>query len=458
MTVTIAVLKETHSNEPRVAAIPETVKKLTAMGIQVTITKGAGDQSAYPDDIYKEAGATLSASNDAAIAKADTIFCIRAPEASLLSKMKKGAIVIGGLSPYRFADQSIYEKTGITAIAMELMPRISRAQNMDILSSQSNLAGYKAVCEAAGAFQRAFPMMMTAAGTVAPAKVFVMGVGVAGLQAIATARRLGAAVSATDVRLATKEQVESLGAKFVFVDDEEAKQAETSGGYAKEMSDAYKKKQAALITETIAKQDVVITTALIPGRPAPTLVTEDMVKSMKPGSIIVDLAAPMGGNCPLTEPDKVVHKYGVTIIGQTNMAGHVATDASALFARNLLNFITLIYDNDKGTIDLAKDEQITAPITLIRDGKAVHELLNAKPAAKTAKPPAKKTASTKKTTVKKVTTAKKLVLKEAPSKKTGAKAKTSPTKKSAVTAKKSAVKKAPAKKSATSKKTTAKGK
>lgn len=439
MTVTIAVLKETHHNEPRVAAIPETVKKLIALGIQVVITKGAGDESAYLDDAFKEAGATLAANNASAVSKADAIFCIRAPEPSVISAMKKGAIVIGGLSPYSFAAETApYTKAGVTALAMELMPRISRAQNMDILSSQSNLAGYKAVCEAAGAFKRAFPMMMTAAGTIAPAKVFIMGVGVAGLQAIATARRLGASVSATDVRLATKEQVESLGAKFVFVDDEEAKDAETSGGYAKEMSEAYKKKQASLIAETIAKQDVVITTALIPGRPAPVLVTEEMVKSMKPGSIIVDLAAPMGGNCPLTEADKVVRIHGVTIIGQTNMAGHVATDASALFARNLLNFITLVYNKDTASIDLSKDEQITKAITLVQDGNPVHEILNI-----STKTDAQKEA--KSTPVKKTAT-KKTTLKEAPSKKTGA------------TTKKTIVKKPAVKKATTTKKTTAKGK
>jgi NAD(P) transhydrogenase subunit alpha len=404
MTITIAVLKETHTNEPRVAAIPETVKKLTAIGAQVIITKNAGEQAAYPDEDYKQAGASLVAANEVAVVKADVIFCIRAPEAAIVAKMKKGASIIGGLSPFSFAEIAhAYEKAGVTALAMELMPRITRAQNMDILSSQSNLTGYQAVIEAAGAFNRAFPMMMTAAGTIAPAKVFIMGVGVAGLQAIATARRLGASVSATDVRLATKEQVESLGAKFVFVDDEEAREAETAGGYAKEMSAAYKKKQAELTAETIKKQDIVITTALIPGRPAPVLVTEDMVKTMRAGSVIVDLAAPMGGNCPLTEPDKVVVKHGVTIIGQTNMAGHVATDASALFARNLLNFVTLVYDKEKGTLDYTKDEDITRPITLLSNGKPVHDLVKVKPTKAKATPkkkPAKK-ATAKKTAVKK---------------------------------------------------------
>ncbi len=389
MSITLAVLKETAKGEPRVSAIPETVKKLTALGINVTVTKGAGEQASYLDGDYKDAGASLSVSNDAAIAKADMVFCIRTPDAKTLSKAKKGAMIIGGLSPFSF-DAKPFKDGGLTALAMELMPRITRAQNMDILSSQSNLAGYQAVIEGANAFNRALPMMMTAAGTIAPAKAFIMGVGVAGLQAIATAKRLGASVSATDVRMATKEQVESLGGKFVFVDDEEAKNAETSGGYAKEMSATYKKKQATLIAETIAKQDIVITTALIPGRPAPELVSEDMVKSMKPGSVIVDLAAPMGGNCPLTEPDKVIVKHGVTIIGHTNLAGHVATDSSALFARNLFNFVNLVFDKDAGKIDLSKDTEITSAITLMNNGKAVHDILKPKPQA-TAKPkPAKK--------------------------------------------------------------------
>ena len=424
MPLTIAVLKETNPQEPRVSAIPETVKKLSALGATVTITKGAGEKSAYMDAAYKDGGATIAATNEDAVAKADVVFCIRTPDAKTAAAMKKGAIVVGGLSPFTFKDNAApFEKAGVTAIAMELMPRITRAQNMDILSSQSNLAGYQAVIEAANAFNKALPMMMTAAGTIAPAKAFIMGVGVAGLQAIATAKRLGAVVSATDVRLATKEQVESLGGKFVFVDDEEAKEAETAGGYAKEMSDAYKQKQAALIAETIAKQDLVITTALIPGRPAPTLVTEDMVKSMKPGSVIVDLAAPMGGNCPLTEPDKVVVKHGVTIIGHTNLAGHVATDASALFARNLLNFITLVYDKDAGKIDLSKDAEISKAVTLLDNGKAAHDLMGgaaAKKAAPATKKPAEATSAKAKEDPGKKPTPKKATAK-APAKKAGTK-------------------------------------
>lgn len=405
MTVTIAVLKETDKQEPRVSAIPETVKKLIALGVSVTVVKGAGDNASYMDTDYKDMGATIATTNDTAIAKADVVFCIRTPDAKTLSNAKKGAIVIGGLSPYAFQDGG-FKDAKLTALAMELMPRITRAQNMDILSSQSNLAGYQAVIEASNAFTKALPMMMTAAGTIAPAKCFVMGVGVAGLQAIATAKRLGAVVSATDVRSATKEQVESLGGKFIMVEDDSAKDAETAGGYAKEMSAEYKKKQAALVAETIAKQDIVITTALIPGRPAPELVSEAMVKSMKPGSVIVDLAAPMGGNCPLTEKDKVVVKHGVTIIGHTNLAGHVATDSSALFARNLLNFITLVFDKDAGKIDLSKDEEITKAITLMENGKAVHDILGVKTAPKK-KTPAKKKAPAKKTVAKKPTVKKK---------------------------------------------------
>lgn len=404
--MTIAVLKETAAGEPRVSATPETVKKLSALGINVSVVKSAGDNASYLDNDYKAAGATIATTNDAAIAKADMVFCIRTPEAKILTKAKKSAIIIGGLSPFSF-DQKPFKDAGLTALAMELMPRISRAQNMDILSSQSNLAGYQSVMEAAHAFNRAFPMMMTAAGTIAPAKAFIMGVGVAGLQAIATAKRLGAAVSATDVRLATKEQVESLGGKFIFVDDEEARQAETAGGYAKEMSAAYKKKQATLTAETIAKQDIVITTALIPGRPAPELISEDMVKSMKPGSVIVDLAAPMGGNCPLTEKDKIVVKHGVTIIGHTNLAGHVATDSSALFARNLLNFVNLVFDKDTNKIDLSKDSEITTAIMMMDKGKPSHNILTggAKPKAK-AKTSAKKPATKKKAPAKKTTTKK----------------------------------------------------
>jgi len=415
--LTIAVLKETNKIETRVACVPDTVKRLTAMGIDVVIASGAGDAASYLDTAYKDAGASIAKTNNDAVKKADAVFCINAPETNTLTAMKKGAIVMGALSPFQFADKAEdYKKASLTAIAMELMPRITRAQNMDILSSQSNLAGYQAIIEAANHYNRAMPMMMTAAGTIAPAKTFIMGVGVAGLQAIATAKRLGAVVSATDVRLATKEQVESLGGKFVMVEDDEAKEAETSGGYAKEMSEAYKQKQTALTAETIAKQDIVVTTALIPGRPAPTLITEDMVKTMKPGSVIVDMAASMGGNCPLTKADEVITKHGVTIIGHSNLARRVPADSSALFARNLLNFITLVYDEDKKAIDLAKDTEITSAITLMDNGKAVHDILNAKPAVKKATSP--------KTIKKKVTANRKVPAQKAAAKKSPTKKKT----------------------------------
>jgi NAD(P) transhydrogenase subunit alpha len=290
--------------------------------------------------------------------------------------MKSGAVLIGILAPYAAREQAqAYAARGVNAFAMEFMPRITRAQTMDVLSSQSNLAGYKAVVDAASEFGRAFPMMMTAAGTVAPARVLVMGAGVAGLQAIATARRLGAIVSATDVRPAAKEQVQSLGATFVAVEDEEFKQAETAGGYAKQMSAEYQQKQKALIAETIKKQDIVITTALIPGRKAPVLVDEEMVKSMKPGSVIVDLAVEQGGNCPLTEPDKVVVKHGVKLVGHLNVPSRLAVDASALYARNLLNFVTLMIDKGTKALKIDWEDEIIKGTALTRDGKIVHPAL-----------------------------------------------------------------------------------
>jgi NAD(P) transhydrogenase subunit alpha len=287
--------------------------------------------------------------------------------------LKRGATLIGMLAPYAARDQiAAYAERGIDAFAMELIPRITRAQTMDVLSSQSNLAGYKAVLDAAAEFGRAFPMMMTAAGTLAPARVLVMGAGVAGLQAIATARRLGAVVSATDVRPAAKEQVQSLGATFIAVEDEEFREAETAGGYAKEMSDAYKQKQAALIAETVKKQDVIITTALIPGRPAPVLLTEEMVKSMKPGSVIVDLAVEQGGNCALSEPGEVVDKHGVRIVGHLNVPSRLAVDASALYARNLLAFLTPLIDKEAGALKIDWEDEIVKGTALTRDGKVVH--------------------------------------------------------------------------------------
>lgn len=373
MTLTIAVLKETAAHERRVAAIPETVKKYIALGCTVTVQEGAGTEASYLDNMYKDAGATLKASAAETVKDADIILSVQAPDAATLSNMKKGAILAGILSPYKNEAllKDLADK-GINGFAMELVPRISRAQAMDVLSSQSNLAGYKAVLDAAEYFTRGFPMMMTAAGTVPPAKVFIMGAGVAGLQAIATARRLGAVVSATDVRMAAKEQVQSLGATFVMVEDEETKAAETSGGYAKEMSDAYKAKQAALIEETIAKQDIVITTALIPGRPAPRLVTAKMVESMKPGSVIIDLAVEQGGNCELAEAGKVVKKNGVSIVGHLNVPSRIATDASALYARNLLNLINLIVDKETKALNVNWDDDIIKGIALTRDGALVH--------------------------------------------------------------------------------------
>lgn len=373
MTLTIAIVKETAAYERRVAAIPETVKKFIALGCSVKVQEGAGSEASYIDNMYKDAGAILTAGAADTVKDADIVLAVQTPDTATLSNMKKGAILAGILSPYKNEAliQDLANK-GINAFAMELVPRISRAQAMDVLSSQSNLAGYKAVLDAAEHFTRGFPMMMTAAGTVPPAKVFIMGAGVAGLQAIATARRLGAVVSATDVRMAAKEQVQSLGANFIMVEDEETKAAETSGGYAKEMSDAYKAKQAALIEETIAKQDIVITTALIPGRPAPRLVTAKMVESMKPGAVIVDLAVEQGGNCELAEAGKVVKKNGVSIIGHINVPSRIATDASALYARNLMHLINLIVDKETKALNVNWDDDIIKGIALTRDGAMIH--------------------------------------------------------------------------------------
>ena len=378
----IAIPKERRAGEKRVAASPETVKKLTALGQQVIVETGAGAGADIPDSVFVEAGATIAADEAGALKDADLIFKVQRPLTAAeggpdeLALMKKGATLVSMLAPLQNKDQvKAFAAAGVNAFAMELMPRISRAQSMDVLSSQSNLAGYKAVLDAAQHFGKAFPMMMTAAGTVAPARVFIMGVGVAGLQAIATARRLGAVVSATDVRVATKEQVESLGGKFVFVDDEEARQAETAGGYAKEMSDAYKAKQAALVAETIKKQDIVITTALIPGRKAPVLVTEEMVKSMKPGSVIVDLAVEAGGNCPLSRPGEVVEVHGVKLVGYTNVPSRIAVDASALYAKNLLNFITPLIDKETKGLKIDWNDEIIKGTLLTRDGQVVHPQL-----------------------------------------------------------------------------------
>lgn len=369
MGFTIAILKETVPHEARVAATPETVRKYASLGATILLQNGAGEAASIPDTEYEKAGAKC---DESAKEKADIVLCVQA-NTQTLQGMKSGSLLIGQLAPYNNADL-IKEAASqnITAFSMELVPRITRAQAMDVLSSQSNLAGYKAVLDAAEHYGKSFPMMMTAAGTVPPAKAFIMGAGVAGLQAIATAKRLGAIVSATDVRPAAKEQVQSLGGNFVAVEDEEFKAAETAGGYAKEMSDEYKKKQAALIEETIAKQDIVITTALIPGRPAPKLITEAMVKSMKPGSVIVDLAAPAGGNCELTKVDEIVEKYGVKIVGHSNTASRLSAAASALYAKNLLNLLGLIIDKETQDIQIDWDDEIIKGIALTKDGKIIH--------------------------------------------------------------------------------------
>jgi NAD(P) transhydrogenase subunit alpha len=375
----IGIPRERRPNEARVAVSPDTVKKLVALGAEVMIEAGAGAGSAVPDGAYAAAGARIGIDEAESLRDADIVLKVQRPLTANeggpdeLALLKPGAMLIGILAPYAAKEQvAAYAAQGVNAFAMEFLPRITRAQTMDVLSSQANLAGYRAVIEAAAVFGRAFPMMMTAAGTVPAARVMVMGAGVAGLQAIATARRLGAVVSATDVRPAAKEQVQSLGATFVAVEDEEFKQAETAGGYAKEMSDAYKAKQAALTAETIKKQDIVITTALIPGRPAPVLVNEEMVKSMKPGSVVVDLAVEQGGNCPLSEPGKIVVKNGVTLVGLLNIPSRIAVDSSALYARNLLAFLTPLVDKETKALKINWDDEIIKATALTRDGKVVH--------------------------------------------------------------------------------------
>jgi H+-translocating NAD(P) transhydrogenase subunit alpha len=369
----IAVLTETDANESRVAATPETVKKFKALGADVAIQAGAGLTSGVTDADYEAAGATIAGSPSAAAGDADIVLLVRRPDAALLDIINPGAIVVAIMDPYGHEDAlAAMAGKNYSAFAMELMPRITRAQSMDILSSQANLAGYRAVIDATAEYGRAMPMMMTAAGTVPAARVFVMGAGVAGLQAIATARRLGAVVSATDVRPASKEQVASLGAKFVAVEDEEFKQAETSGGYAKEMSAEYRAKQAELVAAHIAKQDIVITTALIPGRPAPQLISRAMVESMKPGSVIVDLAVERGGNCELAEPGKVVDHQGVKIVGHLNMAGRLPASASALYAKNLYSFVETLIDKTNKTIAVNWDDELVKATLLTRDGAVVH--------------------------------------------------------------------------------------
>ncbi len=367
----IAVLKETQAGDSRVAATPETVSKFVAANASVAVQAGAGEGSSYPDDAYKEAGADISKTAAAAMKGADLIVRVRRPGS--FKGYPKGSALVALMDPYgneaALADMAA---AGIAGFSLELIPRITRAQVMDVLSSQANLAGYQAVVEAAANFGRALPMMMTAAGTVPAAKVFVMGAGVAGLQAVATARRLGAIVTATDVRPAAKEQVESLGAKFVAVEDEEFRQAETAGGYAKEMSKEYQAKQAALVADHIAKQDIVITTALIPGRPAPKLVDEKMVKSMRDGSVVVDLAVERGGNVAGSKFDEVVNVGGVTIVGHANMAGRIAASASALLARNIHAFAAAMIDEESGQLKIDRADEIVAATLLTEGGEVVH--------------------------------------------------------------------------------------
>jgi NAD(P) transhydrogenase subunit alpha len=373
MAAAIAVLKEGRPGETRVAATPDSVKKLIGLGFSVTLVSGAGEGASYPDADYLAAGATLQTDVKAALADADVVFAVRTPDAETIAALKPGTVVAALLNPYGEGEALKALATAkASAFAMEFVPRISRAQAMDALSSQANLAGYRAVIEAAETYGRALPMMMTAAGTVAAAKVFVMGVGVAGLQAIATARRLGAVVTATDVRPATKEQVESLGAKFVAVEDEEFKAAETAAGYAKEMSEGYRAKQAALIATHIQKQDIVITTALIPGRPAPKLVSAEHVASMKPGSVLVDLAVEQGGNVAGAKLNEVVvTDNDVKIVGIANLPARIAADASNLYARNLVNLAGLLVNKEK-TLAPDWDDEILKGALVAKDGAIVH--------------------------------------------------------------------------------------
>ena len=393
----LAIPKERRAGEMRVAASPDTVKRFIGLGAEVSVETGAGDGAAITDEEFAKAGATIAKDEAEALADADIVLKVQRPllagdgkgAPDELALIKPGAILVAILAPYDAPDSlEAYAKAGVDAFAMELMPRITRAQVMDVLSSQSNLAGYRAVLDAAAEFGRAFPMMMTAAGTVPAAKVFIMGAGVAGLQAIATAKRLGGIVSATDVRPASKEEVASLGGAFVAVEDDEFREAQTAGGYAKEMSDAYKKKQAELIADHIKKQDIVICTALIPGRPAPTLVNDDMVKSMKPGSVIVDLAAERGGNCTLTKPGKVVQAHDVTIVGHLNVASRLPAASSLLYAKNLLNFLTPLIDADSKALKIDWDDEIVVGTALTHDGKIVNSQFAPSEAAAPADQPA----------------------------------------------------------------------
>lgn len=432
MALTIAVLKETEKNETRVAATPDTIKKYIAAGAKVQIESGAGAGANILDNAYTDAGAKICKSANDTLKSANIILKVAPPTEKEIEAFPSGALLISQINPYQ--NQALikaFAKNKIDAFAMELIPRISRAQSMDVLSSQSNLAGYKAVLDACEHYGHAMPMMMTAAGTVPPAKVFVMGAGVAGLQAIATARRLGAVVTATDVRPAAKEQVESLGASFVAVEDDEFKAAETAGGYAKEMSKEYQKKQADLVAEHIKKQDIVITTALIPGRAAPKLLSDAHIKSMKPGSVIVDLAAVQGGNTSMTEKGKVVEKNNVTIIGHENFPARLSADASALYAKNILNLLNLLIDKESSDLKIDWEDDIVKGIALTKDGKIIHPNFAAD-------------LKDKRTTTAKIPEPKKEEKKEE--------------KKKAPAKKKPAAKKAPAKKKTSSSKTTKKAK
>ena len=378
----IGIPREIHPKEKRVAASPETVKKMVGMGLEVVIEKDAGHAAMMLDSAYEEAGAQVLPDAAAVYGQADVIFKVQRPlsipELNMddLALLREGQWLLARLDAlHRREDVETYARKKVTTFAMELIPRITRAQSMDILSSQSNLAGYKMVLEAANHFGRLFPMMMTAAGTVAPAKVLVLGAGVAGLQAIATAKRLGARVFAFDVRPAVKEEVQSLGAKFVEVESEESATAQTAGGYAREMSEEYKRKQGELIHETVKKMDIVLTTALIPGRPAPVLVNEEMVKDMRPGSVIVDLAAEAGGNCPLCDMDKVVQVHDVTILSWENVPSLVPVDASALYAKNLLNFVSNMFDQENKTLKIDMEDEIVQGTLVTHEGRIVHSAL-----------------------------------------------------------------------------------
>ena len=385
----LSVPKERRRDERRVAASPDTVKKLVGLGFDVVVETGAGSRSGFFDEAYAEAGAAIAADAAATLSGGDVVLKVQRPlidgegEIDEVGLMKPGSVVIGALAGPQHADHAeAYARAGLTAFSLELLPRITRAQSMDILSSQSNIAGYKAVLDGAGAFGRALPMMMTAAGTIPPARVLVLGVGVAGLQAIATAKRLGAIVTGYDVRPAVKEQVESLGAKFLAVDEAATADAETAGGYAREMGASYKEREAEVLGEALARNDIAICTALIPGRKAPELITAEMVDGMRPGSVIVDLAVEQGGNCALSEPGEVVVKDGVTIVGHVNVPSRLAENASSMYARNLLNFLTPFVDSENGALAIDWDDEIVAACLIARDGAVVHPTLVPDPADK----------------------------------------------------------------------------